>query len=64
MKTTLPGNPRPLWHCESLAHLAISNTRQSESPSTMSQILNLSHHTSDEDARYLTSLLIYHLVER
>ena len=30
----------------------------------MSQILNLSHHTSDEDAQYLTSLLIYHLVER
>lgn len=30
----------------------------------MSQILNLSRHTSDEDAQYLTSLLIYHLVER
>ena len=31
---------------------------------TMSQILNLSRHTSDEEAQYLTSLLIYHLVER
>jgi hypothetical protein len=30
----------------------------------MSQILNLNHHTSDEEAQYLTSLLIYHLVER
>ncbi len=30
----------------------------------MSQILNLSHHTSDEDAQFLTSLLIYNLVER
>jgi hypothetical protein len=30
----------------------------------MSQILNLSRHTSDEDAQDLTSLLIYHLVER
>lgn len=30
----------------------------------MSQILNLSRHTSDEDAQYLTSLLIYHLVEQ
>lgn len=30
----------------------------------MSQILNLSHHTSDEEAQYLTTLLLYHLVER
>ncbi len=30
----------------------------------MSQILNLSHHASDEEAQYLTSLLVYHLVER
>ncbi|MGE0467767.1 MAG: hypothetical protein AB7L09_08860 [Nitrospira sp.] len=30
----------------------------------MSQILNLSLHTSDEEAQYLTSLLVYHLVER
>lgn len=30
----------------------------------MSQILNLSRHASDEEAHYLTSLLIYHLVER
>ena len=31
---------------------------------TMSQILNLSRHASDEEAQYLTSLLVYHLVER
>ncbi len=30
----------------------------------MSQILNLSRHASDEEAQYLTSLLVYHLVER
>lgn len=30
----------------------------------MPQILNLSRHTSDEDAQHLTSLLIFHLVER
>ena len=30
----------------------------------MSQILTLSRHTSDEDAQHLTSLLIFHLVER
>ncbi|MBX3306431.1 MAG: hypothetical protein KF751_10330 [Nitrospira sp.] len=30
----------------------------------MSQILNLSRHASDEEAQLLTSLLIYHLVER
>jgi len=30
----------------------------------MSQILNLSCHTSDEDVQHLTSLLIFHLVER
>lgn len=30
----------------------------------MSQILNLSDHTSDEEAQYLTTLLLYHLVER
>ncbi|CUQ65817.1 hypothetical protein [Candidatus Nitrospira inopinata] len=30
----------------------------------MAQIINLSEHASDEDVHYLTSLLIYHLVER
>lgn len=30
----------------------------------MAQIINLSRHASDEDIHYLTSLLIYHLVER
>jgi DNA-binding NtrC family response regulator len=30
----------------------------------MSQILNMSHHATDEEAEYLTSLLIYNLVER
>lgn len=35
-----------------------------ETGTTMSQILNLSRHASDEDAEYLTSLLIYNLVER
>lgn len=30
----------------------------------MSQILNLSHHASDEEAQYITSLLVYHLVQR
>jgi hypothetical protein len=30
----------------------------------MSQILNLSHYASDEEVQYLTSLLVYHLVER
>lgn len=42
----------------------ISGTCESRLTETMSQILNLSCHTSDEDAQYLTSLLIYHLVER
>lgn len=30
----------------------------------MPQIINLSDHASDEDVNYLTSLLIYHLVDR
>jgi len=30
----------------------------------MPQIVNLSNHASDEDVHYLTSLLIYHLVDR
>ncbi len=30
----------------------------------MPQIINLSDHASDEDVHYLTSLLIYHLVDR
>lgn len=30
----------------------------------MSQILNLSQHASDEEAQYITSLLVYHLVQR
>lgn len=30
----------------------------------MPQIINLSDHASDEEVQYLTSLLIYHLVER
>lgn len=30
----------------------------------MSQILNLSAHATDEDAQFLTSLFVYHLVER
>ena len=30
----------------------------------MSQILNLSQFASDEEAQYITTLLVYHLVER
>lgn len=30
----------------------------------MPQIINLSDHASDEDVQHLTSLLIYHLVDR
>jgi len=30
----------------------------------MPDIINLSDHASDEDVKYLTSLLIYHLVDR
>jgi hypothetical protein len=30
----------------------------------MSRILNLSRNASDEEVHYLTSLLVYHLVER
>ncbi|WP_455244016.1 hypothetical protein [Petrachloros mirabilis] len=30
----------------------------------MSQILNLSQHTSDDELQRLTTLLLYHLVER
>ncbi|HMS82346.1 MAG TPA: hypothetical protein PKD12_01685 [Nitrospira sp.] len=30
----------------------------------MSQIFNMSRHASDEEAEYLTSLLIFNLVER
>jgi hypothetical protein len=30
----------------------------------MSQFLNLSQHASDEEVHYLTSLLVYHLVDR
>ena len=30
----------------------------------MPQIINLSDHASDDEVQYLTSLLIYHLVER
>lgn len=30
----------------------------------MSKILNLSENTTDEDLRHLTTLLLYHLVEK
>ena len=30
----------------------------------MPQIINLSDHASDEEVQYLTSLLVYHLVDR
>ena len=30
----------------------------------MSQILNFSQHANDEEVHYLTTLLLYHLVER
>jgi len=30
----------------------------------MPQIINLSDHASDEEVHYLTSLLVYHLVDR
>lgn len=30
----------------------------------MPQILNFSQHANDEEVRYLTTLLLYHLVER
>ena len=30
----------------------------------MSQIINLSQHASDDEVQYLTSLLVYHLVDR
>ena len=30
----------------------------------MPQILNLSQHASDDEVQYLTSLLLYHFVER
>lgn len=42
----------------------ISGTCELRLVTTMSQILNLSRHTSDEDAQHLTSLLIFHLVAR
>ncbi len=53
-----------LWHCGSPVILGISDSRWSSPASTMSQILNLSRHASDDEAQYLTSLLIYHLVDR
>jgi hypothetical protein len=56
--------PLPLWHCGSLAGSAISTGYPSEMSPSMSQILNLSRHASDDDAQLLTSLLIYHLVEQ
>ena len=57
-------SPLPLCHCGSLGGSAISTEHQSENGTHMSQILNLSRHASDEEAQLLTSLLIYHLVER
>lgn len=56
--------PLHLWHCGSPADSAISTRRHLEIGTSMSQILNLSRHASDEEAHYLTSLLVYHLVER
>lgn len=56
--------PLPLWHCGTLAGSAISTWCQLEIGTSMSQILNLSRHASDEEAQHLTSLLIYHLVEQ
>ena len=53
-----------LWHCGNPVVLGISDTRWPAPAATMSQILNLSRHASDEEAQYLTSLLIYHLVDR
>jgi hypothetical protein len=53
-----------LEHSEDLPASGISGTLESRLTATKSQIVNLSHRTSDEEAQYLTSLLIYHLVER
>lgn len=50
-----------LWKESPLGDKYQSST---ESRTTMSQILNLSRHASDEEAQLLTSLLIYHLVEQ
>ena len=56
--------PLHLCHCEKGVGSAISTSHQSEIGTTMSQILNLSRHASDEEAQLLTSLLIYPLVEQ
>jgi hypothetical protein len=56
--------PLHLRHCGNLVGSAISDRYRSQPSSTMSQFLNLSQHASDEEVHYLTSLLVYHLVDR
>jgi len=60
----MPLSPLPLRHCEVRIASGISSTRESCRTATMSQILNLSQLASDEEVQYLTSLLVYHLVDR
>ena len=39
-------------------------TQRNRGPTAMPQILNCSEHANDDDVHYLTTLLLYHLVER
>lgn len=59
------GDPLHLGHCGIPAVSAISTSTECNRVSTtMPQILNCSEHANDDEVHYLTTLLLYHLVER
>lgn len=58
-------DPLHLGHCGIAAVSAIStSTECNRVPTAMPQILNCSEHANDDEVHYLTTLLLYHLVER
>lgn len=57
-------DPLPLGHCRAIRISAISKPGTTTRINTMPQILNFSQHANDDEVHYLTTLLLYHLVER
>lgn len=53
-----------MGHCRVDGDSAISRPRNALEKTTMPQILNFSQHANDDEVQYLTTLLLYHLVER
>ena len=52
-----------LWRTLLFSHKECHN-RIKKGPARMSQILNMSQHTTEEELQRLTTMLLFHLVER